>query len=162
MIGAQSKTEKKRKNETRMERRRDRVGEGRREQAFRCEGLMSNECLTRRQLILSLYLCFGASLRTKVITTPSSIILLSQLFTGNRLIICYRFVLLRIILSVICSISSGKHTAPFLLDALWGLSCVTPSWCSRHLEHHFFRRKVELAWLICHCQKHNKPFRATA
>lgn len=109
-----------------MERRRDRGGEGQKEQVVRREGLMSNEHLTRPQLILSLYLCFGASLSTKVITTPSSIILLSSLFTGNCLIICYRFVLLRIILSVICSISSGKHTAPFQLDALWGLSWVTP------------------------------------
>lgn len=56
-IGAQSKTEKKGKNETRMERRRDRVGVGRKEQAVRREGLMSNERLTRPQLILSLYLC---------------------------------------------------------------------------------------------------------
>lgn len=161
-IGAQSKTEKKRTNETRMERRRDRGAEGQKEQVVRREGLMSNERLARPQLILSLYLCFAVSLSTKVITTPSSIILLSLLFTGKCLIICYRFVLLRIILSVICSISSGKHTAPFLLDALWGLSWVTPSGCSQNLEHHFFRHKVELAWLICHCQKHNKPFRAKA
>ncbi|KAL3057621.1 hypothetical protein OYC64_007976 [Pagothenia borchgrevinki] len=40
-----------------MERRRDRVGVGRKEQAVRREGLMSNERLTRPQLILSLYLC---------------------------------------------------------------------------------------------------------
>lgn len=126
------------KNETRMERRRDRGAEGQKEQVVRREGLMSNERFTRPQLILSLYLCFGVPLSTKVITTPSSIILLSLLFTGNCLIICYRFVLLRIILSVICSISSGKHTAPFLLDALWGLSWVTPSGCSQNLEHHFF------------------------
>lgn len=26
----------------------------------------------------------------------------------------------------------------------------------------FFRHKVELYWLICHCQKHNEPFRAKA
>lgn len=163
-IWAQSETEekRKRKNETRMERRRDRGGEGQKEQVVRREGLMSNERLTRPQLILSLYLCFAASLSTKVITTPSSIILLSLLFTGNCLIICYRFGLLRIILSVIRSISSGKHTAPFLPDALWGLSWVTPSGCSQNLEHHFFRHKVELPWLICHCQKHNKPFRAKA
>lgn len=62
---------------------------------------------------MSLYLCFAASLGTEVVMTPSSIILLSLLFRGNCLIICYRFVLLHIILSVICSISSGKHTAPF-------------------------------------------------
>ncbi|KAJ4935345.1 hypothetical protein JOQ06_016881 [Pogonophryne albipinna] len=50
-----------------MERRRDRVGVGRKEQAVRREGLMSNERLTRPQLILSLYLCFAASLSTKYI-----------------------------------------------------------------------------------------------
>ena len=117
-------------------------------------GLMSNERLTRPQLILSLHLCFGASLSTKVITTPSSIILLSPLFTGNCLILCYRFVLLRIILSVIRGVSCGKHTAPFLPDALWGLSWVTPSGCSQNLKYHFFfsRHKEELPWLICHCQ----------
>lgn len=53
------------------------------------------------------------SLYTKVIMTPSSIILLSPLFTWNCLIICYRFVFPRIILPVIRSISSGKHTAHF-------------------------------------------------
>lgn len=135
-----------------MEKRRDRGVEGQKEQVVRREGLMSNERFTRPQLILSLYLCFGASLNTKVITTPSSIILLSLLFTGNCLIIWYRFVLLHIILSVIRSISSGKHTTPFLLDAFWGLSWVTPSGCSQNLEHHFFRHKEELLWLICHCQ----------
>ncbi|TKS80786.1 putative nucleotidyltransferase MAB21L1 [Collichthys lucidus] len=49
-----------------MERRRDRGGEGQKEQVVRREGLMSNERLTRPQLILSLYLCFGASLSTKL------------------------------------------------------------------------------------------------
>lgn len=160
-IEAQSKTEKKKRIRWGW-RGRDRGEEGQKEQVVRREGLMSNERLTRPQLILSFYLCFGASLGTKVIMTPSSIILLSPLFTGNCLIICYRFVLLHIILSVIRSISSGKHTAPFLLDAVWGLSRVTPSGCSQNLEHHFFSHKVELPWLICHCQKHNKPFRAKA
>lgn len=47
----------------------------------------------------------------KVIMTPSSIILLSLLFSWNCLIICYRFVFTHIILPVICSISSYKHTA---------------------------------------------------
>jgi len=136
-IGAQSKTEKKRKNETRMGSRRDRGREGQKTQVVRREGLMSNERLTRPQLILYLHLCFAAFLSTKVKTTPSSIILLSLLFTGNCLITCYRFGLLHIILSVICSISSEKHAAPFLLDALWGLSRVTPSGCSQNLEHHF-------------------------
>lgn len=75
--GAQSKTEWRRKNETRMERRRDRGAGGQKEQVVRREGLMSNERLTRPQLILSLYLCFGVSLSTNVKTTPSSIILLS-------------------------------------------------------------------------------------
>ncbi|KAG7243070.1 hypothetical protein INR49_016445, partial [Caranx melampygus] len=64
-IKAQSKTEKRRKNETRMEKRRDRGVEGQKEQVVRREGLMSNERFTRPQLILSLYLCFGASLSTK-------------------------------------------------------------------------------------------------
>lgn len=53
------------------------------------------------------------SLSTKVIMTPSSIILLSLLFTWNCLIICYRFVFPCIILPVICSISCSKHTAHF-------------------------------------------------
>lgn len=56
-------------------------------------------------LLLSLYM--------KVIMTPSSIILLSLLFSWNCLIICYRFVFTHIILPVICSISSCKHTAHF-------------------------------------------------
>lgn len=56
-------------------------------------------------LLLSLYM--------KVIMTPSSIILLSLLFSWNCLIICYRFVFTHIILPVICSISSYKHTAHF-------------------------------------------------
>ncbi|KAA8594127.1 hypothetical protein FQN60_004961 [Etheostoma spectabile] len=47
-----------------MERLRDRRGEGQKEQVVRREGLMSNEQLTRPQLILSLYLCFAASLST--------------------------------------------------------------------------------------------------
>lgn len=53
------------------------------------------------------------SLYMKVIMTPSSIILLSLLFSWNCLIICYRFVFTHIILPVICSISSCKHTAHF-------------------------------------------------
>lgn len=96
-----------------MERWGDGGAEGHREQVVRREGLMSNERLARPQLILSFHLCFGVSAppgSTEVITTPSSIILLSLLFTGNCLIICYRFVLRCIILSVICSISCGKHT----------------------------------------------------
>lgn len=111
-IGTQSNAEKKIKNETRMERQSERGREGQREQVVRREGLMSNERLTRPQLILSLYLRFAASLSTNAITTTSSIILLSPLFNGNWLITCYRIALLCIILSVIHSISSGKHTAP--------------------------------------------------
>lgn len=73
-------------------------------------------------LLLSLYM--------KVIMTPSSIILLSLLFSWNCLIICYRFVFTHIILPVICSISSCKHTAhfhwPFFED-----------YCQWHLEDAF-------------------------
>lgn len=70
------------------------------------------------------------SLYMKVIMTPSSIILLSLLFSWNCLIICYRFVFTHIILPVICSISSYKHTAhshrPFFED-----------YCQRHLQDAF-------------------------
>lgn len=62
--------------------------------------------------LVSLPLLF-LSLYMQVIMTPSSIILLSLLFSWNCLIICYRFVFTHIILPVICSISSHKHTAHF-------------------------------------------------
>lgn len=74
--------------------------------------LMSNECFTLPQLILSLPLLW-LSRYTEVIMTLSSIILLSLLFSWNCLIICYRFVFTPIILPVICSVSSYKHTAHF-------------------------------------------------
>lgn len=111
-VRAQWETAARRRNETRMERRRDGGVQGHREQVVRREGLMSNERLARPQLILSLHLCvpLPPPRNTEVITTPSSIILLSRLFTGNCLITCYRFVLHRIILSVICTTSCGKHT----------------------------------------------------
>ena len=143
-MGTQSKTERKRKNKTRIEKRRDRGGEGQKEQVVRREGLMSNERLTRPQLILSLYLCFDASLSTKVITTTSSIILLSLLFTGNWLIICYRFVLLHIILSVIRSISSGKHTAPFTAGRSLRIIMGDTSVMQPESRASFFRHKEEL------------------
>lgn len=76
-------------------------------------------------LLLSLYM--------KVIMTPSSIILLSLLFSWNCLIICYRFVFTHIILPVICSISSYKHTAhfhwPFFEDyCQWHLQDASGIW----------------------------------
>lgn len=73
-------------------------------------------------LVLSLYM--------KVIMTPSSIILLSLLFSWNCLIICYRFVFTHIILPVICSISSYKHTA----HSHWPLF---EDYCQWHLQDAF-------------------------
>lgn len=73
-------------------------------------------------LLLSLYM--------KVIMTPSSIILLSLLFSWNCLIICYRFVFTHIILPVICSISSCKHTAHFHWPSF-------EDYCQWHLEDAF-------------------------
>lgn len=61
----------------RMERWRDGGAEGQKEQVVRLKGLMSNERLSRPQLILSLYLYGGISHSTKLITPPPSIILLS-------------------------------------------------------------------------------------
>lgn len=66
----------------------------------------------------------------KVIMTPSSIILLSLLFSWNCLIICYRFVSTHIILPVICSISSCKHTA----HSHWPLF---EDYCQWHLQDAF-------------------------
>lgn len=66
----------------------------------------------------------------KVIMTPSSIILLSLLFSWNCLIICYRFVSTHIILPVICSISSYKHTA----HSHWPLF---EDYCQWHLQDAF-------------------------
>lgn len=82
--------------------------------------------------LVSLPLLF-LSLYMKVIMTPSSIILLSLLFSWNCLIICYRFVFTHIILPVICSISSYKHTAhfhwPFFEDyCQWHLQDAFGSW----------------------------------
>ena len=108
--GKETELERKRGQETGTKRRRDSGREGEKEQVVRGEGLMSNERLTRPQLILSFYLCSRALLYTEVITTGSSITPLSLLFTGNPLIICYRFVSTRISLCVVHGISSGKHT----------------------------------------------------
>lgn len=60
-----------------MERWRDRGAEGQKEQVVWLKGLMSNERLSRPQLILSLYLYGGISRSTKLTIPPPSNILLS-------------------------------------------------------------------------------------
>lgn len=95
-----------------MERWRDGGAEGQKEQVVRLKGLMSNERLSRPQLILSLYLYGGISHSTKLITPPPSIILLSTVIhwklLNSMLQICPPFNN-----SVICCISCRKHTTLF-------------------------------------------------
>lgn len=95
-----------------MERWRDGGAEGQKEQVVQLKGLMSNERLSRLQLISSLYLFGGISRSTKLITPPPSIILLSTVIhwklLNTMLQICRPFNN-----SDICGISCRKHTTLF-------------------------------------------------
>lgn len=144
----------------RMERQRG--GEGQKEQVVRRVGLMSNERLTRLQLILSLNLLVGRLFGTKVIMTPSSIILfilvIQKELPNNMLQICppsYNSVCHSqyIIRKTHIALSTG-HSLRIIVGDTFGMQPEFEAF------FFFFTHKVELPRLICHCQKHNKPFRA--
>lgn len=148
-----------------MERCGDRGAEGRGEQVVRREGLMSNERLTRPQLILSLHLCFGVSPQHQgnnntLIHYPFIPVIHRELL-NNMLQICppsynslchLQYIMWKTRSPLFCRTAFEDYRGWHLRDAarIWSIIFFFP------------RRKVELAWLICHCQKHNMPFRAKA